>query len=324
MRLAEIDHRLDGEEHAGFQRHAFAGAADMDDVRLVVEHAPEAMAAEIAHHAHALRLDKTLDGVADVAGGGAGFHRGNAAHHRLIGHLDQPLGLARDCAQRIHPAGIAVPALDDEGDVDIDDVALLQHPVPRHAVADHVIDRGAGRIAVAAIHQRGGVGAVAEGEFAHEIVDPRGQHPRLDDVGQLIEALRHQRACLAHAGKAGRPVQLDLPGLALGGLGGFDVAHRRIMLGGSERDLRPNLMIGAGSASDRSVSRTRCGILHAAPQSRDRTKRCVRTAPAQQRTASRRATRCAASGARVGAHPGTSTVVPAGSAPPRMRISRTG
>src|SRR5829696_1438519 len=76
MRLAEIDHRLDGEEHAGLQRHALAGPADMDDVRLVVEHAPEAMAAEIAHHAHALRFDKALDGMADVAGGGAGLDGG--------------------------------------------------------------------------------------------------------------------------------------------------------------------------------------------------------------------------------------------------------
>src|SRR4051812_25944435 len=46
------------------------------------------------------------------------------------------------------------------------------------------------------------------------------------------------------------------------------------------------------------VSRTRCGILHAAPQSRDRTKhRLFVTAPdAAHRFAS--ATRCAASGAR--------------------------
>src|SRR4030088_935597 len=41
VRLAEIDHRLDGEEHAGLQGDAFAGPPDMDDVRLVVEHAAE-------------------------------------------------------------------------------------------------------------------------------------------------------------------------------------------------------------------------------------------------------------------------------------------
>src|SRR4051794_38136612 len=63
VRLAEVDHRLDRKEHARFQRYALAGPANMDDVRLVVEHAPEPMAAEIAHHAHALRLDKALDRV---------------------------------------------------------------------------------------------------------------------------------------------------------------------------------------------------------------------------------------------------------------------
>jgi hypothetical protein len=55
---------------------------------------------------------------------------------------------------------------------------------------------------------------VAERELADEIVDIRRRHARLDDVGQLVKALGHQRACLAHAGKSARPMQLDLPGLA--------------------------------------------------------------------------------------------------------------
>src|ERR1700687_6135318 len=135
MRLTEIDHRLDGEEHAGLQRHAFAGPADMNDVGLVMEHAAQPVAAEIAHHAHALRLHKTLNGVPDVAGGGAGFYGGDAAHHRLIGHFHQPFGFAGNRPHRVHPAGIAIPALDDEGHVDVDDVAFLQTPVPGHAVA---------------------------------------------------------------------------------------------------------------------------------------------------------------------------------------------
>src|SRR5579872_993962 len=110
MRLAEIDHRLDREEHAGAQLHAFAGAADMNDVRLVMEHAPQPMTAEIAHHAHALWLDIALNRMTDVACGGAGLYGSDAAHHRLIGHLDQPLGLSRDRRDGIHPAGIAIPS----------------------------------------------------------------------------------------------------------------------------------------------------------------------------------------------------------------------
>src|SRR4051812_35989017 len=98
VRLAEIDHRFDRKEHSGFQRHAFAGATDMDDVRLVVEQAAQTMAAEIANYAHALRLDKALDGMADITRSRARFHGGDAAHHGLVGDLDEPSRLARDRA----------------------------------------------------------------------------------------------------------------------------------------------------------------------------------------------------------------------------------
>src|SRR5262245_33060107 len=51
VRAAEIDHRLDREEHAWAQHDAFAGPANMHDVGLVVKQAAEPMAAEVAHHA---------------------------------------------------------------------------------------------------------------------------------------------------------------------------------------------------------------------------------------------------------------------------------
>src|SRR5207247_6118846 len=92
MRPAEIDHRLDGEEHARLEHDALAWTADMYDIRLVVEQPAHAMAAKIAHHAHVLGFDVRLDGVADVAGRAARSDRGDAAHHALIGDFDQPLG----------------------------------------------------------------------------------------------------------------------------------------------------------------------------------------------------------------------------------------
>src|SRR6185437_13087169 len=71
MRFAEIDHRLDGEQHAGLELEPFAGFAVMQDVRPVVEHAPQAVAAEITHYAAALAFGIGLNGRADIAGGGA-------------------------------------------------------------------------------------------------------------------------------------------------------------------------------------------------------------------------------------------------------------
>src|SRR5207237_2801377 len=75
------------------------GAADMDDVRLVMEQATQAMAAEVADHAHALRLDEALDRMSDVAGGGAGLHRSDAAHHRF------EIGRA-SCRERLDILGV--------------------------------------------------------------------------------------------------------------------------------------------------------------------------------------------------------------------------
>ena len=46
----------DRKKHSGLEQDAFAGAADMHDVGLVMEQPAEAMPAEIPHHAHVLAL----------------------------------------------------------------------------------------------------------------------------------------------------------------------------------------------------------------------------------------------------------------------------
>ena len=172
--------------------------------------------------------------MADVAGGGAGLDRGDAAHHALIGDLDQPLGAARNLADRIHAAGIAMPAVEDQRHVDIDDVAFAQRLVRRDAVADHMVDRGAGRLAVAAIHQRRRHGAMIDAEFEDQPVDVLGGHARLDLADQHVEALGRQPAGLAHACEGGRAVNLDLPGFAQRRTGRIDIGHGVWERNGSE------------------------------------------------------------------------------------------
>src|SRR5690242_14031057 len=126
MWFAEIDHRLDGEQHAWLEREPFAGLAVMQNVGPVVEHAAEAMAAEITHHAAALAFGVCLDSGADISGSGAGLDGGYAPHERVVGDLEQSLSCPGDLADAIHAARIAVPAVDDERHVDIENVALFQ------------------------------------------------------------------------------------------------------------------------------------------------------------------------------------------------------
>jgi hypothetical protein len=48
-----------------------------------VKHPPQAVAAEIAHHGHALGLDEVLDRISDIAKGVAGLYGIDTPHQAL-------------------------------------------------------------------------------------------------------------------------------------------------------------------------------------------------------------------------------------------------
>ena len=85
-----------------------------------------------------------LHGVTDIAERRAGPHLLDTLHHRLERDLAQPLGENGRLADEIHATGVAVPAILDHGDIDVDDVAVLEDfSRARDAVADDVVDRRA-------------------------------------------------------------------------------------------------------------------------------------------------------------------------------------
>src|SRR5690349_3023306 len=94
--------------------------AVVHDIGKRMKNAAQPVTAEIAHHGATLFcLGIGLDGMTDIAGGGAGFNGGNAAHHRFIGDVYESLGLELDVADEIHAAGVAVPTVDDYRDIDV-------------------------------------------------------------------------------------------------------------------------------------------------------------------------------------------------------------
>ena len=123
----------------------------MQHIGRFMEVPANAMATEIPHHAEAVLFHMHLNGVPDIAQSRPRADRGNALHHAIIRHIHEQLGLGGWLTGCIHATGIAMPAIQDDGDVNIDDVAIGQHAVPGNAMADHVIDRSAGRFRVAPI-----------------------------------------------------------------------------------------------------------------------------------------------------------------------------
>ena len=70
-----------------------------------------------------------------------------------MAHTAQSLGKNGGFAHKEHLAGIAVVAVFDDGDVDIDDIAVFEFFVAGNAVADLVIDRGADGLGVTVVIQ---------------------------------------------------------------------------------------------------------------------------------------------------------------------------
>src|SRR5688500_12951963 len=120
-----------------------------------MEQPAEAVPAKVADHAVAMLLGMALDCVGDVAEAIARPGLFEAEHQAFVGDIDQLPGLDRNIADEIHAAGIAVPAAQDRGYVDVDDIAVLERLVAGNAVADDMVDRGAAALGIAAITERG-------------------------------------------------------------------------------------------------------------------------------------------------------------------------
>jgi hypothetical protein len=169
-------------------------------------HTADAVAAEVAHDGIAAPRRMAFDGVADVAQGGAGAYGADALPHGLIGRLDQAAGGTGDRADQIGLAGVGDEAVLLQGDVQVDDVAVLQHVVARgHAVADDMVGRDVQHEAVAVLSLAGGTRRqVVDDEGLDPVVDLQGVHARHRQAVQPGEDRGQQAAGFGHQFDLGR------------------------------------------------------------------------------------------------------------------------
>ena len=162
------------------------------------------MAAEVFNHGQPVQAGNLGNRPANVAETRAGLHGIDAGHHGFIGDIHQALGLPLHFADAIHARMVAMPAIDNAGHINIGDVAFLEGLGARNAMADHVIERDAGRVAVAAIPDRGGLCAVVEHKVAHQIVQMLCRYTGFHFTDEHVEAFCNQSPGLAHAFEAFR------------------------------------------------------------------------------------------------------------------------
>ena len=152
--------------------------------------------------------------MADVADGGAGAHHLDAAHHRLMGDIHQAPRLHPHFADAEHAAGVAVPAIEDDGHIDVEHVAVLQALGAGDAVAHHVVHRGADGFGEAPVVEGRRDGAVGLGVIVTEPVELVRRHLRAHVGCDVIEGLGGQAPGLAHGLEFLGAVQLDAPAFA--------------------------------------------------------------------------------------------------------------
>ncbi len=155
--FAGVDHWLDRKGHALPQCLPGARLPVVQYLRFFVEGVADTMATEITHYGVVIFFCVSLYNVAYVAEGRAWAHHLDGLVQALLGDAHQALGMCRGFAGKEHFAGVAVPAILDDGDVDINDVALFQGlAVGWYTVADHFVDRSADGFGEAAVAEAGG------------------------------------------------------------------------------------------------------------------------------------------------------------------------
>src|SRR5438552_4192525 len=204
-RLAGVDHRFDREDHPRLEARTGPGASVVQNLRLFVEFSPDSMAAELAHDAVAVGFGVLLDGRADVTEKGSGAYLADAEPHAFVSRLAQSLCLDGRLSDIVHAAGIAVKTVLDHGDVDIEDVARLEHALPWDPVADLVVDRGADRLRKGLVAGRGIVQRrgdrllLLDDQVMAKTVELPSRDARLDARGDEVEHFPGELPGDAHA-----------------------------------------------------------------------------------------------------------------------------
>ena len=112
------------------------------------------------------------------------------AHGRFVGALDEQAVLLGHVARQEGGVGVAVHAVDVGGDVDVDDVAVLDDRRVGDAVADDLVERRAAGLREALVAKRRRVGAVVDHVLVGDAVELIGRHTGRDRLACLGQRTR--------------------------------------------------------------------------------------------------------------------------------------
>jgi len=94
---------------------------------------------------------------------------------------------------------IAVPAIHNTGDIDIDDIAVLENVVAGDPMADDVVDAGAAAFGVSEVSECGWGVSMLDGVIVRESIDLAGGYTSHDETTEVIHQLGVKASGGTHA-----------------------------------------------------------------------------------------------------------------------------
>src|SRR6185503_8421886 len=132
IRLAGIDHRLDGDDHTCFEPHARSRLTKVRHLRILVHVATDAVTHKISYYGEPFSLNDSLHSRSDIAQGCSRLHCGNSRVERLLRRCQQSRGIGGDLlAYGNSNCGIAVVAIHNGAAIHRDNVSLFKDSLLR-------------------------------------------------------------------------------------------------------------------------------------------------------------------------------------------------
>ena len=96
--------------------------------------------AEFLYDGVAIAFSVYLNGMTNITQSRARLHLFYAQHHAFVGDFCETLGMRADFTHHEHAAGIAVIAIFDDGDINVQHVAFFQGFVIGNTMANHMVN----------------------------------------------------------------------------------------------------------------------------------------------------------------------------------------
>ena len=173
----------------------------MQHRRRAVKGLTKAVTGKVSHHGKSVTFGKLLDGMANIAEGVAGPGRVDAGHQAVIGDFGQAPRLHRRFAHIIHPRSVAIPAIQNDRDIDVQNVAVADCLLARNAVADNMVKRNAGGLRESLVIQRCRYGAMGLDEVVANPVKVTGGRASHNMRGDHVKHTGGKPAGSPHSGK---------------------------------------------------------------------------------------------------------------------------